>query len=354
MVNPAWLNHYGLAPEQVVGKAIVDIPRQTEEERRETLTRDQLTLAGQEQRLVFRGWDRTATGELRHYQSIRAPLKDETGSVVGLVGATIDLTEQKRAEQDLRANQTLLRTMFDAMPHPVMVKDRDSRYLMVNRAWCERYGTTPEQVIGVHTLNVAVRGELQKRVALDQDEQVLASGQTVRFEGVGVIRQGERRHYLSIKSPLRDDKGEIMGIASIVIDTTDATLAEREARAAHRLLQTIFDAIPYLLAVKDTKGQFLMVNRAWCAANGLAPEQVLGKRADSSIGWSPDTLRSENAEDVEVLSSGNTVTSERDLADPRGGFSTYHSIKSPLRGEQGEIAGLVGLLVEKNERRKSE
>jgi PAS domain S-box-containing protein len=73
------------------------------------------------------------------------PLRDERGEVRGCIGAFIDVTERRDAEQALRESEARLRTLVDGLPLLVWVHGPDGRLEMVNRAFCEFFGITEEE-----------------------------------------------------------------------------------------------------------------------------------------------------------------------------------------------------------------
>ena len=97
-----------------------------------------------------------------------SPILDESGNIINYVGVKEDITEFFKAQKELnnyknyleelvekRTNELsdrniFLKTFIDTIPNPVFVKDRQSNYIEVNKAFCEFFGTTREEVIGTH------------------------------------------------------------------------------------------------------------------------------------------------------------------------------------------------------------
>ena len=73
------------------------------------------------------------------FQDVRAPLFDDHGQVMGLLSISMDVTEQKRAEDQLISKERLLQTVFDSIPHSIFVKDAEGRYLLGNNALLESF-----------------------------------------------------------------------------------------------------------------------------------------------------------------------------------------------------------------------
>ncbi len=64
----------------------------------------------------------------------KVPLKDKSGKVIGTFGISRDVTEQKRAEQELARERDLLKTIIDNVPDLIYVKDRAGRFVTANAA----------------------------------------------------------------------------------------------------------------------------------------------------------------------------------------------------------------------------
>ncbi|MCG8649965.1 MAG: PAS domain-containing protein, partial [Pirellulales bacterium] len=64
----------------------------------------------------------------------KVPLKDKTGRVMGTFGISRDVSEQKRAEQELARERDLLKTIIDNVPDLIYVKDRAGRFVTANAA----------------------------------------------------------------------------------------------------------------------------------------------------------------------------------------------------------------------------
>ena len=87
---------------------------------------------------------------------------DEHGLVRDAISVVEDITERKNAEEAARRERTLLRTIIDAVPHYIYVKDLQGQFTLANRAWLEARGLTSEALVGksVHDIfpaEIAIR-----------------------------------------------------------------------------------------------------------------------------------------------------------------------------------------------------
>jgi PAS domain S-box-containing protein len=72
----------------------------------------------------------------------------QEGKTVAIVGSITDITERKQAEKALAESERFLRQTIDLVPHFIFAKDRESRFLLVNKAVADAYGTTTSDIVG--------------------------------------------------------------------------------------------------------------------------------------------------------------------------------------------------------------
>jgi PAS domain S-box-containing protein len=99
------------------------------------------------------------------------------------IGIIEDITERKQAQEALGESERFLRTVIDLVPHLIFVKDQDSRYLLVNRACAETYGTTPLQMVGRYTSELVSNPDYAE-VFIKADREVILD-----FAGLCSIRR---------------------------------------------------------------------------------------------------------------------------------------------------------------------
>jgi PAS domain S-box-containing protein len=133
-----------------------------------------------------------------------------------------------------------------------------------------------------------------------------------------------------------------------LFEQTQATLAE--ARQSEQLLRSIIDATPDLIFVKDPEHRFQLVNRSFSNALGLTPQDFIGKN-DIKVGFPEERVRGDPekgirgfwADDDEVIESGKTLHSPRDIVMLEGEPRIMNFAKIPLRDTGGNVWGLLGI-----------
>ena len=153
-----------------------------------------------------------------------------------ILATGVDVTERKRAEEALRTNQRLLRTVFDTIPTGVYVKDREGKFMMVNRALAGFVGFEPEQMENHTIAELGYGTEEEIRRIEETDRRVLKHGERIDIpEETFTLPGGELRWRHSIKGPLHDHGGRIIGIVGMREDITERKRAEQAMLQAQKL-----------------------------------------------------------------------------------------------------------------------
>jgi PAS domain S-box-containing protein len=176
---------------------------------------------------------RHRSGEFRWVLGRAQPVRNAEGEIVRWYGTCTDIQDLKEAETELRRTSALLHLIGDSTPDMIYAKDRDSRILYANRAAIGIIGRPAEQVIGHSDLDWA-EDPTQARAIVANDQAVMASGETRDVDEAFTTPGGDTRHYRSVKSPLRDSEGAIIGLVGVTSDVTTRRQAEERERLLAR------------------------------------------------------------------------------------------------------------------------
>ena len=194
-----------------------------------------------------------------------------------------EATEREKAEEALRRtrdeldtwiDEHLLSTILNDLPTPVLIKDLDGRYRMANRAFCKRYGISPEAVIGAMVEDVMSRefAEISRR----HDREVLEILAPVIIEETGVRPDGTACVEITAKSPLLDANACPVGILSVQTDITERNQAEEALRAADERNKMILNSAGEGIYGLDLEGRTTFVNPAVCQMLGYKMDELIG------------------------------------------------------------------------------
>ena len=160
------------------------------------------------------------------------------------------------------ARGNALEAIFDALPDPVFVKDRDCRIVFGNRALTELFGTSSSEDLSGKTSAELFRSESAEKVYED-DRQVMTSGCARTYEETVVLANGKMRTYITTKTPYRDAQGRIIGLIGISKDVSKRKLAEDRLKASEERFRGIFEQAPISIQILSPEGKTLGVNAAW-------------------------------------------------------------------------------------------
>ncbi|WP_437586188.1 AAA family ATPase [Sorangium sp. So ce1000] len=146
--------------------------------------------------------------------------------------------ERRRAEHALKTNQATLQAIVDNSAAAIYLKDREGRYLLVNRQVGNLAGLTSHELLGKTDAELFRGANIE--ALRDNDRRVLDGGEPLEFEEEMMV-DGELRTYLSVKFPLGEDvmPGVVCGISTDITERKRTELAERFLADASRRLMDL-------------------------------------------------------------------------------------------------------------------
>jgi PAS domain S-box-containing protein len=170
-----------------------------------------------------------------------------------MVASFSDITDRKRAEEEVLASRRLLRDILDTVPVRVFWKDRDLKYLGCNLAFARDAGMdTPESVVGKDDSQLAWREQAELYGA--SDASVISTGESrLGFEEPRTTTEGETIWLRKSKVPLRNAEGEVVGVLGVYDDITAHRAAERELDLHRHHLEELVEQRTEQLALANAQ-----------------------------------------------------------------------------------------------------
>ncbi len=148
-----------------------------------------------------------------------------------IIGNTI---ARRRTEDALRANESKYRLLLENIPMRIFYKDRNSVYLACNENYAEGLRIKPEEITGKTDYDFFPKEIADKCRAIDRE--VVESGKRMDVEDK-YFKDGQEFIIHTIKVPIRNENGTIIGILGSSLDVTEKVHLEREAvRSRHLVL----------------------------------------------------------------------------------------------------------------------
>jgi PAS domain S-box-containing protein len=172
------------------------------------------------------------------FETIKTPMRDPDGEVIGVLGIARDITERHLAEQlqilmwkELATKEAFLRTLLQTVPELVWLKDVDGVYVFCNSMNESLLGRKEADIVGKTDYELFDREVADIFAAIDR-KVMAAEEPSVDEIWLTFAADGRRALYESIKTPMRDADGQILGVLGIGHDITERHQAAETLRAA--------------------------------------------------------------------------------------------------------------------------
>jgi len=171
----------------------------------------------------------TEDGEERWISNTALPVRDEkTGRTIGALGVMHDITDRKRAEEDLRASEEKYRILVESATDMIYSVDRESRILSMNTLGAESLYLKPEEIYGKKLFDLFPR-DFSDRLMIDI-MKVFNTGQPLLIKQHSTIIRETNRWFSTILSPGLDKEGTVKWVMGISRDITEQKRREEERR----------------------------------------------------------------------------------------------------------------------------
>ena len=213
-------------------------------------------------------------GSVRWVYDRAHPYLDQNGKLVRYIGATLDITERKQAEEALRESESKFRTLANAIPQLCWMANAEGWVFWYNERWYQYTGTTAEKMEGWGWQSVHDPEELP--AVLERWKRSIATGEL--FEMIYPLRgaDGMFRPFLTRVMPVRGSDGKVTGWFGTNTDISAQKQAEAEVRKTKDLLEEFVKNAPIALAMFDRNMRYIRVSDAWLRNTGLDHRSILG------------------------------------------------------------------------------
>ena len=275
--------------------------------------------------------------------------KDE--SEIALEGQSGVVSE---VEQGLRRSVQMLHSILDELPQGVFRKDLDGRFTFVNRAFCERAGSSPDEVIGRTAEEAFSSNPAAIAEAIADDRTVISGGRELAETVDGSSREGPRAYLNLVRRPSRDEDGHMDGVQGVLWDVTEYTLAEQQLTRERDLLSALMNSTNDKIYFKDRQSRFIRINTVLARAFGLRDAQNAVGKSDFDF-FTEEHARQAYEDEQRIIKTQVPVVGleERETWPDRE--DTWASTtKTPLLDGSGTIIGTFGITRDITDRKRAD
>ena len=282
-----------------------------------------------------------------------APICSPAGDITGVVLVFRDVTTEYGLHEELKASKALVDNLMQTLPDMIWLKDVKGTYLMCNARFEELYGATAKEIVGKTDYDFA-----DKELAdffREKDKAALKAGKaTTNEELVTFAHDGHTELVETIKSPLTDDEGKLIGILGIARDITDRKQSEEKLRESELRLDEAqrYAKIGNWELLADEKTAFwseqMYVLFGLSSDVKAGPETLCDVMRNSDIPLFTTSVR-------ESLSTGHEHHVEYQITRPSDGEKRWIECRGKvLTNDDGEYEKISGFIQDITERKEAE
>ncbi len=220
-----------------------------------------------------------------------------------------------------------LKAIFNETDAYLFTKDLAGRYTYANQAVLDLFGCTLAELQGQDDrafFDLEFSDTIQHNDRLVLEQQLAIAQEEINY----LKSTGEKRCYWTVKKPIHDKDGNLIGLCGISTDITEHKLIEARMAEQHQLLEIILANVDAHIYMKDSLHRFLYVNQKVADLLGIPAEQIINRRDDEVIPAASacQLWRLDNR----VFETGELQAGEEMLTDPEGNQHYYWSVKVPF------------------------
>ncbi len=156
-----------------------------------------------------------------------------------LLSAVNDITQRKQAEETLRQEQAKFQTVFRSIPDLIWLKDQEGIYLACNRTFEQLYGASQASIVGKSDYDFVDR-ELADFFRANDRSALDSGGPVTNEETLSFAEGGYQGLFETIKTPIADGNGAIIGVLGIAREITERRRTERNLRERIKEQQCLY------------------------------------------------------------------------------------------------------------------
>jgi PAS domain S-box-containing protein len=233
--NSSFEKFFGQKREQIIGKSVYEL---SPKEFAGIYNEKDLTLLQNPGIQVYESKVKDKGGVVHDVIFHKATFPNMDGSVSGLIGAILDITDLKLAEEVMRDSEHRLQTLVQTIPDLIWLKDKDGVYLSCNTMFERFFGAKEADIVGKTDYDFVDR-ELADSFREHDNKAMVAGKTTSNEEWITFADDGHRVFLDTIKTPMYDVRGTLIGVLGIGRDITDRRSVERIRKALGGTVQAI-------------------------------------------------------------------------------------------------------------------
>lgn len=336
----------GLTLKQVIGKKIYDFiePKYLKIARRAI---NYVLQTGKNSSYVIQG-----TGPKKSkvfYETNLSAIKHK-GKVISIISVSRDITEKKKAEEELQSSEERFRTIFNGANEGILVADiKTKKFIMANQAICRFLGYKKKELLKLSVMDIHPKKDLKNVISQFMRQ---ARGELEVAENLPCLRKDRKIVYADIATRAVKINDRLYNVG-FFRDVTERRKAEEQVRNLTNYLQLQIERMPIGLIVWNPEFRVKTWNPAAKRIFGFSKKEAMGKhpydlivpkKIQHSIGkiWS------------RLLKGDKTAHSVNENTTKSGKTILCMWSNTPLKEEDGTVIGVLSMVQDITEKKKAE
>ena len=210
----------------------------------------------------------------------KAAFTDSAGSVSGLIGFILDITDRKSAEEARKESERRLSILLDNLPGIAYrcLNDRQWTMEFISEGCLELTGHKPEELVNNSQLAFGdlIVPQDQERVWQEIQEAV-SKNEPFQIEYRVYTASGDIRWFWERGQPVQNIDSGITMLEGFISDVTERRKSAIALQDSERLLNNIIEQSPFALLITDVAGNLIRLNQACRKKLRVTDEEVVGK-----------------------------------------------------------------------------
>ncbi len=284
------------------------------------------------------------------------PVFDKEGRFSGYRGIDRDITQRKRAEEDLKFQIQFIETLIETIPIPVFYKDASGRYTGCNHAFEEMFGKSRDEIMGKNAYDLNPKELADKYVAMDRE--LFERLGTQVYEWKVKTAYGPEKEVIFYKASFTDSGGKVAGLIGVILDITERKRFEESLKQSEEQVRLLLNSTAEGIYGIDLQGNCTFANPSCLRMLGYTDlEQLLGRNMHNLIHHSyPDgsPMNVENCHIYRAFREGRGMHRDDEVLWRADGASFPAEYWSHPQIVKGEVAGAVVTFTDITERKQTE
>lgn len=343
-VNDEFTRMFGYSREESIGKRINDLVAPKEYREHAEVFSD-MVLHGR--RIEGDSRRRRKDGSIFDVSILGAPIIHD-GKQMGVFAIYRDITERKKAEEEVILQKTYLERLFNSAPEAIVWHDKMDRIVNVNDEFTRMFGYTREEAIGMPINDLLVPDELVDE-GIEFSRKVI-SGERIEADTKRRRKDGSLVDVWVIGSPIVHG-GSPIGDYAIYRDITERKKSAEEMLIQKTYLEKLFNSAPEGIVWHDNDDVIVNVNQEFTKMFGYTREEAIGKKINDLV--APDELKNEAGMSSHMVNHGDRVAADSRRRRKDGTVFDVSILGAPIFHEEKQI-GVYAIYRDISERKRSE